>query len=119
LQNHSAGGGGEEGENGEMPSKKMRTSDKFDEVKSLKLLNDAEIDTIKQRMDSFDKMREDVIKQSRDVQKQAKAAIFSVHRGNYIDARAKLDSALLISKKIMLKMLRPLLLTMVTRRVIK
>lgn len=99
LENHDKGKDGEEED--AMPAKKMRTADKFEELQSCKLLDEAEIDAIKQRMDAFDKMRDEVIKQSRDVQKQAKAAIFSVHRGNYVDARAKLDSSLSIAKNIM------------------
>ena len=33
-------------------------------------------------MEAYDKLREDMIKQSRDVQKLSKQAIFAVHRGN-------------------------------------
>ena len=42
----------------------------------------AEIDAIKIRLDTYDKLREGVIKDSRDVQKLSKQAIFSIHRGN-------------------------------------
>ena len=57
------------------------------------LIDGAEIDAIRARMDAYDKLREDVIKQSRDVQKLAKQAIFSVHRGSLGDAQKKLDEA--------------------------
>jgi len=57
------------------------------------LIDCLELDAIRSRMDSYDKLREDVIKQTRDVQKLAKQAIFSVHRGNLGDAQKKLDDA--------------------------
>ena len=57
------------------------------------LLDDAAIDAIRTRMEAYDKMREDVIKQSRDVQKLSKQAVFSVHRGQLADARNKLNQA--------------------------
>eukprot|EP00606_Chrysophyceae_sp_TOSAG23-5_P000767 GSChrysophyteH2.ASY1.ANO1.1343.1 assembled CDS len=53
-----------------------------------------EIDAIRARMDAYDKLREQVIKDSRDVQKLAKQAIFSVHRGNLKMSRTQLDDAL-------------------------
>jgi len=61
---------------------------------ALDLLAADEIDAIKGRMDAFDKLREQVIKDSRDVQKLAKQAIFAVHRGNLKGSKAQLDDAL-------------------------
>lgn len=60
----------------------------------LNLLNVEQIDAIKGRMDAYDKLREAVIKDSRDVQKLAKQAIFAVHRGNLKGSKAQLDEAL-------------------------
>jgi len=60
----------------------------------LNLLATDEIDAIKGRMDAYDKLREQVIKDSRDVQKLAKQAIFAVHRGNLKGSKAQLDDAL-------------------------
>jgi len=57
------------------------------------LIDGAELDAIRARMDAYDKLREDVIKQSRDVQKFAKQAIFAVHRGTLEEAQKKLDEA--------------------------
>ena len=65
------------------------------------LIDGAEIDAIRVRMDAYDKLREDVIKQSRDVQKLAKQAIFSVHRGNLGDAQKKLEDAKKIATTIL------------------
>ena len=58
---------------------------------------------IKSRMDIYDKLREDVIKTSRDVQKLSKQAIFSVHRGNLVDCKNKIDQAKVIAKSILEK----------------
>jgi predicted translin family RNA/ssDNA-binding protein len=44
-------------------------------------------------MDAVDKLREDLIKSSRDVQKLSKQAIFAVHRGNLDESKQKLDQA--------------------------
>lgn len=48
---------------------------------------------IRQRMEEYDKQRENVIKQSRDVQKLSKQAIFSVQRGQIGAAESKLTQA--------------------------
>ena len=58
------------------PSKKKA------KVESINLLDIEAIDAIRGRMEAYDKLREDMIKQSRDVQKLSKQAIFAVHRGN-------------------------------------
>jgi hypothetical protein len=65
------------------------------------LLDDAALDAIRGRMEVYDKLREDVIKQSRDVQKLAKQAVFSVHRGQLADSRNKLNSAEKIARHIL------------------
>lgn len=79
-------------------SKRMRTGSLTDAEDSatpeLNLLCLSEIDSIKARMDAYDKLREQVIKDSRDVQKLAKQGIFSVHRGNLKAAKGQLDDAL-------------------------
>jgi predicted translin family RNA/ssDNA-binding protein len=51
----------------------------------------------RERMETYDKLREDVIKQSRDIQKLSKQAIYSVHRGALQDSRTKLDQAMVLS----------------------
>ena len=60
----------------------------------------ADLNDIKERMDSLDKIREDVIKQCRDIQKMSKQAIFSVHRGSLADASKKLEQSKELSVKI-------------------
>jgi len=57
------------------------------------LLDAATYDDIRVRMEAYDKLREEVIKGSRDVQKLSKQAIFSVHRGKVSDAKAQLKKA--------------------------
>ena len=64
------------------------------------LLDVAAIDAIRERMEVYDKLREEVIKQSRDVQKLSKLAIYSVHRGALADSRAKLNQAMKAAVKI-------------------
>ena len=84
----------------EPPSKKVRSEGSEEAAGSdatsdeEKLVPVEEIDAIKVRMDEYDKLREGVIKDSRDVQKLAKQAIFSVHRGNLGAAKKQLDDAL-------------------------
>lgn len=51
------------------------------------------IDAVRVRMEAYDARREEVIKQSRDVQKLSKQAVYSVQRGALDDAKAKLDKA--------------------------
>ncbi len=64
-------------------------------------LNAAEMDEIRARMDNYDKMRELVIKDSRDVQKLAKQSIFCVMRDQLAEARTKLDQAEKCARKIL------------------
>lgn len=53
---------------------------------------------IKVRLDAYDKLREDIIKQSRDIQKNAKQAIFAIHRSDFVDAKKKFVTAAAIIK---------------------
>lgn len=65
------------------------------------LISIQEIDDIKIRMEKYDIERENVIKQSREIQKLAKQAIYSIHRNTIKDAQEKIDNA----KKIALRIL--------------
>jgi len=58
------------------------------------ILNEAEFDDLKRRMEQADEARERVIKGSRDAQKLSKQAIYSIHRGNLGQARKQLGQAL-------------------------
>ena len=51
-------------------------------------------DSIRERMEQYDKLREEVIKGSRDVQKLSKQAIFSVHRNKLDSAEEQLQKAI-------------------------
>ena len=62
-------------------------------VPAFNSFNASELDAIRGRMEVYDKAREQLIKDSRDVQKLAKLAIYAVIRGSLADARSKLDSA--------------------------
>lgn len=64
------------------------------------VLDTNEFQQICQRMNEYDQLRENVIKDSRDVQKLSKQAIFSVVRGQTGEAQAKLDQAKKIADKI-------------------
>ena len=64
-----------------------------DNNEEMSLLPVEDIDAIKVRMDIYDKLREQVIKDCRDVQKLSKQGIFSVHRKNYIQSQKQLDEA--------------------------
>lgn len=59
----------------------------------VELIPTTHLDEIKVRMDAYDKLREQVIKDSRDVQKLSKQAIFSIHRGNLEGSQKQLDDA--------------------------
>ncbi|MBR9703360.1 hypothetical protein GOV10_04945, partial [Candidatus Woesearchaeota archaeon] len=56
----------------------------------------AEFDAIKESLDEFDKEREVVIKESRGILKNAKQAIYALHRGEIADAKRLLADALKI-----------------------
>jgi predicted translin family RNA/ssDNA-binding protein len=72
----------------EPPEKRARV-----ETGAAAVLDVAEFDAIRKRLDEVDAKREDLIKKSRDVQKLSKQAIFSIQRGNLTDADEKLRSA--------------------------
>lgn len=82
------------------PTKKARTEDEA--IDASTLIQVTEIDAIKERLETYDKLREGVIKDSRDVQKLSKQAIFSIHRGNLKQSTKQLDEALIKAKAIML-----------------
>ena len=65
------------------------------------LVDAEELNAIRIRYEEQDKLREDVIKLSRDVQKLSKQAIFSVHRNDVNDASAKCTQALTLINKIL------------------
>lgn len=65
------------------------------------LLCGSDFDNIKERMDNYDRLREQVIKDSRDVQKLSKQAIFSVHRGKLGDSQKQQQQAVKTAKAIM------------------
>ena len=98
----------------EMPSKRQKVdgSASVEGVDSMSLAVDTppeeaslldviSINAIRDRMETYDKLREDVIKQSRDVQKLSKLAIYSVHRGSLADSKTKLDQAMKLAVKIL------------------
>lgn len=62
--------------------------------------NIQEIIEIQQRMEKFDLLREQVIKECRDIQKWSKQSIFSIHRGNLKEAKTKLQLAYTLALKI-------------------
>ena len=53
----------------------------------------AEIDGIRTRNETYDKLREQVIKRTRDVQKLSKNAVYSLHRADLAKATAQLTEA--------------------------
>ena len=71
----------------------VESVNKRSKVEENGLISVEEITKIKERFDLFDKERENVIKLSRDLQKLSKQAIYSIHRGNLIEATQKLDAA--------------------------
>ena len=79
---------GSNGGNGGVSSEQQQSS-----APAFTLLDAPELDDIRARMDAYDKLREEVIKQSRDIQKLSKQAIFSVHRGALGESKQKLDQA--------------------------
>ncbi|CAK4706135.1 hypothetical protein LEN26_012512 [Aphanomyces euteiches] len=57
------------------------------------LLDQASFQRISAEMTEYDEKREVIIRQSRDILKSSKQAIFSMHRGALDDAKAKLQAA--------------------------
>lgn len=78
--------------------KKMR----LEPVESL--ICEVEMEQVRGRMELYDKLREDLIKGSRDVQKLSKQAIFAVHRGNFKESRNKLDQSRVMLESILDRM---------------
>lgn len=62
----------------------------------------SELESIRLRMSTYDALREQVIKDSRDVQKLSKQSIYAVLRGGLSDARDKLKKALDVAEKTLL-----------------
>ena len=75
------------------PAKKKAKTEGYEagEAKSPLMLPKDDIDAIRERMDHRDKLRETLIKTCRDGQKQAKQAIFALHRGDFKKAKKLLS----------------------------
>lgn len=67
-----------------------------------RFLDAAEMDAIRTRLEHYDQQREQVIKDSRDVQKLAKQAVYAVIRGQQKEAKKKLEQAAHCAEKILL-----------------
>jgi predicted translin family RNA/ssDNA-binding protein len=91
------------------PSKKTKLNNDnvIEPIEEISLICCEEIDAIRSRMDAQDKQREEIIKQSRDVQKLSKQSIFSIHRNDIKEAKAKLDRAYGLAKGIMTTIVVP------------
>ena len=83
--------------------KRMRLDPSQEAINEAPLVDNNDLDAIRARYEETDKAREEVIKLSRDVQKQAKQAIFSVHRGNLEDAKKKCEACMRVIMEIMPK----------------
>lgn len=79
----------------------MNTSDELVASTGFRYLDAADIDAIRERMDRYDQLREQVIKETRDVQKLSKQAIFAVIRGQHGEAKKKLDQGAQFARRIM------------------
>ena len=64
------------------------------------MINRKEFALMRREMEQFDKLREGIIKESRDVLKASKAAIYSIHRSDLPKANEQLKSAKNKLKKI-------------------
>lgn len=64
------------------------------------MLDTKEFSKIREGMDAEDARREEIIKESRDVLKKSKQAIYEVHRGNVDEAEKLLASVLALKKKL-------------------
>lgn len=58
------------------------------------------MNALKDRLNEFDRLREVVIKKTRDIQKYAKQAVFSLHGKRFSEGREKLQSAKVIADEI-------------------
>lgn len=81
----------DDADNMSTPSKRARME--VDEIPLDSFIDMADIKAIQQRMEAFDLCREQVIKDSRDVQKLSKQAIFAIQRHNLAEAEKKLGQA--------------------------
>lgn len=100
----------EESEDVTPASKKAKLdndSTSCESIEEISLICCEEIDAIRRRMDAQDKQREEIIKQSRDVQKLSKQSIFSIHRNDIKEAKSKLDKAHGLAKGIMTSIVEP------------
>jgi len=95
----------ESGDESDPVSKRL----KAEPVPAVPLIDAGDLDAIRARYETYDKLREEVIKLSRDVQKLSKQAIFSVHRGDPADAKSKCTQALGAINVIFSKMSKVLL----------
>lgn len=78
----------------ESPLKKPRLENTSEpEINLTELLNKVEVYEIKGRLDDYDKQRENLIKECRDVQKLSKQAIFAIIRNQLSDALNKLNKS--------------------------
>jgi predicted translin family RNA/ssDNA-binding protein len=64
------------------------------------MLDEMEFEEIKERFEAFDAKREAIIKESRDILKLSKQAIFSIHRDDLEKAKAQLGDAEALKKKL-------------------
>lgn len=64
------------------------------------MINKKEFEKIRKEFDEFDKTREIIIKESRDILKLSKQAIFSLHRDDFKEAASKLEKAEKITAKL-------------------
>jgi len=64
------------------------------------MIDEAEWERINEEMQAYDKKREDIIKRSRDIQKNSKQAIFSLHRGDLERANKQIADALALAQEL-------------------
>ena len=64
-------------------------------------LNTPELEGIQSRMETYDEMREKIIKRSREIQKSAKVAIFSLHRGDFEKADKLMKECETVAKELL------------------
>ncbi len=68
---------------------------------SFQEINREEFQAIQKRMAEYDQQREYIIKETRDIQKLAKQAIFAIVRGQISDGKQKLDKSKAIAVKLL------------------
>lgn len=85
-----------------MQQKRARTAAAVDgEGEGEGILNDEDFKRIRAEMQSYDEKREMIIKNSRDIQKNSKQAIFSLHRKDFNRAQSQLDRAVEVTHKLL------------------